>query len=134
MTFKYYKPCFQFEWLTMLFIFLKIRWKQNSSYLSVNHKFHLLFRRNYDQNFLKNSPLIWKILTICTLQSLTGPVQGFPCVVFPHREKPVFITGEPCSHCRDPVFITGISLWEKLHRENPVFITGNGFAVYQCFY
>ena len=30
-----------------------------------------------------------------TLQSLTGPVQGFPCVVFPHKEKPVFITGNP---------------------------------------
>ena len=30
----------------------------------------------------------------------TGPEQGFPCVVFPHREK--------------------------LHRENPVFITGIG--------
>ena len=28
-----------------------------------------------------------------TLQFLTGPVQGFPCVVFPHREKPVLITG-----------------------------------------
>ena len=23
----------------------------------------------------------------------TGPEQGFPCVVFPHRENPVFITG-----------------------------------------
>ena len=25
----------------------------------------------------------------------TGTVQGFPCVVFPHREKPVFITEFP---------------------------------------
>ena len=25
----------------------------------------------------------------------TGPEQGFPCVVFPYREKPVFITGFP---------------------------------------
>ena len=24
--------------------------------------------------------------------------------------KPIFITGNPCSHCRVPVFITGISL------------------------
>ena len=23
----------------------------------------------------------------------SGPEQGFPCVLFPHREKPVFITG-----------------------------------------
>ena len=36
------------------------------------------------------------------------------------REKPVFITGNPSSHCMDLVFITGISLWELLHRENPV--------------
>ena len=28
-----------------------------------------------------------------------------------HRENPAFITGEPCSHCRVPVFITGISLY-----------------------
>ena len=40
----------------------------------------------------------------------TGPEQGFPCVVNTHREKPVLISGNPCSHCRDPVFITGISL------------------------
>jgi len=32
-----------------------------------------------------------------TLQSLTGPEQGFPCVVFPHREKPVFISWDPCN-------------------------------------
>ena len=32
-----------------------------------------------------------------------------------NRENPVLITGNPCSHCRDPVFITG----------NHVFITGN---------
>jgi len=40
----------------------------------------------------------------------TGPEQGFPCVVNSHRVKPVFIAGNPCSHCRDPVLITGISL------------------------
>ena len=55
---------------------------------------------------------------------------GFSLWSFSHREKPVFITGNPFSHCRDPVFITGISLWEKLRRENPVFITRNGFAVW----
>ena len=25
----------------------------------------------------------------------TGPEQGFPCVLFPNREKPAFITGIP---------------------------------------
>ena len=27
----------------------------------------------------------------------TGPEQGFPCVLFPNREKPVFITGIPAN-------------------------------------
>ena len=54
---------------------------------------------------------------------------GFSPWSFSHREKPVFITGNPFSHCRDPVFITGNSLWEFVHREIPVVITGNGFAV-----
>ena len=27
---------------------------------------------------------------------------GFSLWSFPHREKPVCITGNPCSHCRDP--------------------------------
>ena len=48
--------------------------------------------------------------TAIPYRASTGPEQGFPCVVNSHREKPVFITGNPCSHCRDPVFITGISL------------------------
>ena len=68
--------------------------------------------------------------TAIPYRASTGPEQGFPCVVNSHREKPVFITGNPCSHCRDPVFITGNSLWELLHREIPVVITGNGFAVH----
>ena len=32
---------------------------------------------------------------------------GFSLYTFSHKEKPVFITVEPCSHCRDPAFITG---------------------------
>ena len=35
-----------------------------------------------------------------TLQSLTGPVQGFAFVVFPHRENPVFISWDPCNENR----------------------------------
>ena len=30
----------------------------------------------------------------------TGPEQGFPCVLFPHREKPVFITRIPANENR----------------------------------
>ena len=54
--------------------------------------------------------------------------RDFPLKFF-SQEKTCFHYREPCSHCRDPVFFTGISLWEKLHRENPVFITGMGL---QC--
>ena len=70
--------------------------------------------------------------TAIPYRASTGPEQGFPCVVNSRREKPVFITGNPCSHCKEPVFITGICMWELLHREIPVsavVITGNRFAV-----
>ena len=63
---------------------------------------------------------------VATLQSLTGPVQGqyrpeqgFPCVAFQHREKPVFISWDPCNE-------NWFSLMEILHREIPVLITGVG--------
>ena len=56
---------------------------------------------------------------------------GFSLWSFPHRENPVFITGNPCSHCRDPCFHYRDFPVRKLHRENPVFITGNGFALCQ---
>ena len=36
-----------------------------------------------------------KFYTAIPYRASTGPEQGFPCVVFPHREKPVFITGFP---------------------------------------
>ena len=29
-----------------------------------------------------------------------GPEEGFPCVVFPRREKPVFISWDPCNENR----------------------------------
>ena len=33
--------------------------------------------------------------TAIPYRASTGPEQGFPCVVFPHRENPVFIAGFP---------------------------------------
>ena len=33
--------------------------------------------------------------TAIPYRASTGPEQGFPSVVFPHRENPVFITGFP---------------------------------------
>ena len=34
------------------------------------------------------------------LQFLKGPEQDIPCVVFPHRENPVFISWDPCNENR----------------------------------
>ena len=33
--------------------------------------------------------------TAIPYRASTGPEQGFPCVLLPHREKPAFITGVP---------------------------------------
>ena len=53
----------------------------------------------------------------------TGPEQGFPCVVFPHREKPVFISQDPCNKKRFfPV--------RKTTQGKPCFHYRDGFAVY----
>ena len=38
--------------------------------------------------------------TAIPYRASTGPEQGFPCVLFPHREKPVFITGFPANENR----------------------------------
>ena len=62
------------------------------------------------------------VFTAIPYRASTGPEKGFPCVVFPHREKPVFLAWIP-------VMKTGFSLLEILRRENPVFITGMGL---QC--
>ncbi len=51
--------------------------------------------------------ILHRYFTAIPYRANTGPEQGFPCVVNSQKEKPVFITGNPCSHCRDPVFITG---------------------------
>jgi hypothetical protein len=52
----------------------------------------------------------------------TGPVQGFPYVVFPHREKPVFITGFPGDENR-------FFLVRKTTKGKPCFHYRDGFAV-----
>ena len=66
--------------------------------------------------------------TAIPYRASTGPDQGFPCVVFPHREKPVFISWDLCNENR--VF----SQRKTIHRENPVFITGMGLqSTQQCF-
>ena len=69
----------------------------------------------------KFSGLFFLVFYQCTAipyRASTGPEQGFPCVIFPHREKPVLIAGfqveenrffpagnttqgKPCFHYRD---------------------------------
>jgi hypothetical protein len=52
----------------------------------------------------------------------TGPEQGFPCVVFPHREKFVFVTGFPGNENR-------FFLVRKTTQGKPCFHYRDGFAV-----
>ena len=64
-------------------------------------------------------------LTAIQYKASTGPEQGFPCVLFPHREKPVFITGFPGDGNRFfPV--------RKSTQGNPCFHYRDGFAVQEC--
>jgi hypothetical protein len=61
--------------------------------------------------------------TAIPYRASTGPEQGFPCVVFPHREKPVFITG---FHGDENGFFPVI----KTTQGKPCFHYRDGFAVY----
>ena len=70
--------------------------------------------------------LIERIKGSCTAipyRVSTGPEQGFPCVLFPNREKPVFITGIAANENR--FFPVG-----KSTQGNPCFHYRDGFAVY----
>ena len=60
--------------------------------------------------------------TAIPYRASTGPEQGFPCVVFPHRENPVFIAGFPVDENR--FFPVG-----NTTQGNPCFHYRDGFAV-----
>ena len=51
---------------------------------------------------LENINFMYLACTAIPYRVSTGPEQDFPCVVNSHREKPVFISGNPFSHCRGP--------------------------------
>jgi hypothetical protein len=53
--------------------------------VGVKYRYYPVQTQKYDK----------KNYTAIPYRASTGPVQGFPCVLFPHREKPVFITGFP---------------------------------------
>jgi hypothetical protein len=61
--------------------------------------------------------------TAIPYRASTGPEQGFPCVVFPHREKPVFITGFPGD-------VNRIFPVRKTTQGKSCFHYRDGFAVY----
>ena len=98
-----------------------------------------LFLLQVDQNhghlFISNSILkLTFSATLCDCQRVqnftaipyrvsTGPEQGFPCVLFPNREKPVFITGITANENR--FFPVG-----KSTQGNPCFHYRDGFAVF----
>ena len=63
------------------------------------------------------------IFTAIPYRASTEPEQGFPCVLFANREKPVFITGIPANENR--FFPVG-----KSTQGNPCFHYRGGFAVY----
>ena len=62
--------------------------------------------------------------TAIPYRASTGPEQGFPCVVFPHRENPVFITWDPCNENR--FFTVGNTTQGK-----PYSHYRDGFAMYK---
>jgi hypothetical protein len=72
-----------------------------------------------------SAELLMNFLQVCTAipyRASTGPEQGFPCVLFPHREKPVYISWDPCNENR--FFPVGKSTQGK-----PCFHYRDGFAV-----
>ena len=66
--------------------------------------------------------LFLKMHTAIPYRASTGPEQGFPCVVFPHRENPVFISWDPCNENR--FFLVGNTTQGK-----PCSHYRDGFAV-----
>ena len=69
-----------------------------SSYLLVyenNHQLCLVLHGEITNTKVMRVGGITFCYTAIPYRASTGPEQGFPCVVNSHREKPVFITGNP---------------------------------------
>ena len=92
-----------------------------------------LEKYSFTENCSDLSPLFEQIVLVhcnpvqgqyraSTYRASTGPEQGFPCVLFPHREKPVYISWDPCNENR--FFPVGKSTQGK-----PCFHYRDGFAV-----
>ena len=66
-------------------------------------------RKGQDSLFLTISTVAYVVFahTAIPYRASTGPEQGFPCVLFPHREKPVFVTGMGLQCTKSPGGSTG---------------------------
>ena len=81
--------------------------------------------------------------TTILYRASTGPDQGFPCAVFPHREKLVFNTGfpgvenrffpvrnttqgKPCFHYRDGFAVSIQNIFDPIVEVDGVVMSKNG--------
>ena len=71
--------------------------------------------REQEKKGTTNSAPYRQYHTAIPYRASIGPVQGFPCVAFPHREKLVFIAGFPID-------------------ENKFFLVGNTTEGNPCFH
>ena len=78
--------------------------------------------RREHNGFMSFMKLYFISCTAIPYRASTGPEQGFPCVVFPHREKPVFNTEFPGDENR---FFSV----RNTTQEKPCFHHRDGFAV-----
>ena len=67
----------------------------------------------------------WVAHAAIPYRARTGPEQGFPCLVFPHMENPVFISWDSCNENR---FIPDGNTIQG----NPCFHYRDRFAVKVC--
>ena len=82
--------------------------------------------REQEKKVTTNSAPYRQYHTAIPYRASIGPVQGFPCVAFPHREKMFTLAGIP-------VMKTGFSLLEIIHKENLVLIKGMGLQFHSFF-
>jgi hypothetical protein len=67
------------------------------------------------------------LYTAIPYRASTGLEQGFPCVIFPHREKPVFNTGHPGDENR-------LLPERNTTQGKPCFYYRDGFAVWRFYF
>ena len=70
-----------------------------------DHVINYILNRDASRgHWIRPSYIYYRIQHCNPVQGQYRARTGFSLWIFPHREKPFFITGNPCSHCRDPCF------------------------------